>query len=296
MLPFECSGISGFKQGDGINFSEMIGTADAKLRGRTTQNREAATRRPSSERDAFRSRRFFLDSLQVSISFWYIYSACRPTHPRLTSHIARWISLSLHQSIMSSDAEPNYIDESESMKAKAEAATPHSMRSHTSSISACVPSRQPSRERRNSLACEFQVTEPLDVNYATGKRRSTRNRLYLLALATSVAGPLAIFTFYYLQEALVSDHPHLGQLFLDPSPTLTLVSVLTESLATILPLILTYLFDAMPLSSRKRNDDNLLAQGAASEVDWLCLHGMRAAFLRGTHLFSSWQRYTQYLE
>jgi hypothetical protein len=198
---------------------------------------------------------------------------------------------------VSSDAEDIPVNESESTKAEAEVATPQHVRSPILSTSEDVLSEQPSSSHRNSSEPTTQVSEPTfqvslppESSYAAKKQSSWRRRLFIVMQATVFAAPLAIFTFYYLQQALVSEHPKLGLLFLDPSATLTLVSVLTESLATVLPLILTYLFDLFLLQRKQRDDFESPPNGAPSEVSRSLLRRLYAGYVDGTLFFDSWQR------
>lgn len=90
---------------------------------------------------------------------------------------------------------------------------------------------------------------------------------------------------------LVSDNPRLGRLFLSPSRTLNLVSILTHSLATLLPIIIIQLFDIIRWQLLWRDNGILapkfLALSAATSLGGLLILG----FMRGTHLLWTWQRY-----
>lgn len=149
-------------------------------------------------------------------------------------------------------------------------------------------------ERRNSSNSDVERQAPLppSIPSQAPPKRSTKLRQLLLVIITlSVTGPLAIFSFYYLYEALVSDNPRLGRLFLSPSRTLNLVSILTHSLATLLPIIIIQLFDIIrwPLLWRDNGilAPKFLALGAATSLWGLLTLG----FMRGTHLLWTWQRY-----
>jgi hypothetical protein len=139
---------------------------------------------------------------------------------------------------------------------------------------------------RSSLATARHGTEPnphdlggSDVESTPPRSYFSSAELHVVTAVTIFAVPLALFTFYYLQQGLVLENPRLGQLFLTPSRTLTLVSVLTQSLAVGLPLLLNYLLDMIHLSSVRPND-------SAS-----CQGRLKATFLLGTSFFTHRQRY-----
>jgi len=149
-------------------------------------------------------------------------------------------------------------------------------------------------ERRNNSNSdvERQAPPPPGIPGRAPPKRSTKLRqLLLVIIALSVTGPLAIFSFYYLYEALVSDNPRLGRLFLSPSRTLNLVSILTHSLATLLPIIIIQLFDIIRWQLLWR-DNGILAPkflALSGATSWWGL--VTLGRMCGTHLLWTWQRY-----
>ena len=134
-----------------------------------------------------------------------------------------------------------------------------------------------------------------DVELMSQKPHSSPRKLLVVTVTTVFAVPLALFTFYYLQQALVSENPSLGRLFLAPSPTLTLVSVLTQTLAVGLPLLLNYLFDLIHLPLRPAETSRFSLSAYAPNAAASFQGRLKAIFLLGTCFLSDGQRYLSLL-